>query len=536
VSTAANAVDDIPRLSLLDEPLIRYRRANTRETMHADLPGVFVALAADDVSDFPALRPHQRHPWHAFLCQIGALALHRADVAEPFDSPDRWRDALLALTPAHPDGAPWCLVAPLDRPALLQPPVPEGSTEGWKSTYQAADALDMLLTSKNHDLKAGRMSLAKPEHWLFALLSLQTQEGFLGAGNYGIARMNGGFASRPGVGIAAIGGWGKRWRRDTAVLMAERERIAEQNGLSAEGGLALLWLPPWDGLTSLGFASLDPLFVEVCRRVRLRLDPQGLSAVSTGTKAARVDAKARKGLTGDAWTPIDIAEGKALTLGARGFDYQLVAELLFGHKYAGGAAQTLGGVSPRDRLQIVACGIVRGQGKTEGFHERSVALSPKVRSLLGGGQRDQLARISTERIAAISELRKVLWGALTVLFNNGAVGKDLLDGVKAHATDFCRPFEQGEDSRFFADLTSEVEADDAQAARLAWLVGLAERAESVLRDAFTAGPRSGIQRYRAQSAALSRFHGSLRSEKSPLPQLTQHLRHQISPPQEHVPS
>jgi CRISPR system Cascade subunit CasA len=536
VTTAAHAVEDVPRLSLLDEALIRYRRPGDRQTVHATLPEVFVALAADDVSDFPALRPHQRHPWHAFLCQLGAIALHSAGAAQPFESPAQWREALLALTPSHPDGAPWCLVTPVDRPALLQPPVPEGSTANWKSTYQAVDELDMLVTSKNHDLKGARMRLVEPEHWLFALLSLQTQQGFLGAGNWGIARMNGGFASRPGVGIAAVGAWGKRWRRDMNVLLTERARIAEQNGMSAEGGVALLWLPAWDGVSSLEFAGLDPLFIEVCRRVRLRFDGSEVAAVSTGTKAARIDAKALKGITGDAWTPVDLAEGKALTLGVRGFDYQLMAELLFGGKYAGGAAQSLNGVSSQDRMQLVARGIVRGKGKTEGFHERSVALSPKVRSLLSGGHRDQLARISSERVAAIAEMRKLLWNALLVLFNNGAQGKDAADGVKERASDFSRPFEQGEDGRFFADLACEVEASDASAARLDWLVGLAARADSVLRDAFAAGPRSAMQRYRAQSAALSRFHGALRGDKSPLPQLAQHLRRQLSPVQEHAPS
>jgi CRISPR system Cascade subunit CasA len=320
------------------------------------------------------------------------------------------------------------------------------------------------------------------------------------------------------------------------VLLTERTRIATQNGLSATGGHALLWLQPWDGAASLTFASLDPLFIEICRRVRLCLDRGRLSAVSTGTKAARVDAKTLKGMTGDAWTPIDSAEGKALTLGSRGFDYKLMAELLFGGKYAGGAAQSIVGAHATDRIQLVARGIARGQGKTEGYHERSVLLTQKVRSLLSGGQRDQLARISAERLAAISELRKLLWGALVILFNNGASGKDAADSIKDRASDFCQPFEQAEDSRFFVDLAAEVDASDSYAARLEWLVGLAARAEAVLRDAFTAGPSSAMQRYRAQSAALSRFHSALRGEKSPLPQLAQHLRKPSAPIQESVPT
>jgi CRISPR system Cascade subunit CasA len=54
------------------------------------------------------------------------------------------------------------------------------------------------------------MTVATPEHWFYALLTLQTMQGFLGAGNYGISRMNGGFASRPSVGLAPSDRWGMR--------------------------------------------------------------------------------------------------------------------------------------------------------------------------------------------------------------------------------------------------------------------------------------------------------------------------------------
>ena len=66
------------QFSLLTEPLIRYRRASDGMTVRASLPQLFVALTADEVRDYPALRPHQRHPWHAFLVQLAAIALHKA--------------------------------------------------------------------------------------------------------------------------------------------------------------------------------------------------------------------------------------------------------------------------------------------------------------------------------------------------------------------------------------------------------------------------------------------------------------------------
>lgn len=126
-------------------------------------PSVCLSLAAlgrDEIRDFPALRPHQRHPWHAFLVQLAAMALHHADRDAIFESEQAWKDALLALTPDDQDGAAWCLISPHDRPAFMQAPVPSGAVGSWKNRLSAADELDMLVTSKNHDLKAARMRQA----------------------------------------------------------------------------------------------------------------------------------------------------------------------------------------------------------------------------------------------------------------------------------------------------------------------------------------------------------------------------------------
>lgn len=56
----------------------------------------------------------------------------------------------------------------------------------------------------------------------------------MGAGNYGISRMNGGFASRPALGVVPYGNWGKRWLRDVNVLLSDREKIVAQNELQRE--------------------------------------------------------------------------------------------------------------------------------------------------------------------------------------------------------------------------------------------------------------------------------------------------------------
>lgn len=506
--------------NLLDEPLLHYRRMGSGERTAATLPELFVAMACDQVRDFPALRPHQRHPWHAFLVQLAAIALHRAGFKEPFATAAQWRAALLALTPDDPDCAAWCLASPVDRPAFMQAAEPSKSISSWKNSLTAADELDMLVTSKNHDLKAARMHRSTPEEWVYALISLQTQEGFLGAGNYGISRMNGGFANKCGIGIHPNGAWGSRWQRDLIAISGARKVLVETFEFPPSNGHALVWTLPWDGADSLSFTSLDPWYIEICRRVRLVQTLEGLCAQVTGSKAPRIGAKELNGITGDPWMPVDGAAVKALTIGGRGFDYKLAAELLLGTKFTKPAAQMWLSSDDREGVYLLAQGVARGQGKTEGYHERRIPVSKTVRKAFLTQSTDKLAKLAEERITAIAELRKMLWAALTVLFGNGAKDesgkdKDASDSVKERANLFAQPFEAQCDALFFSEMTAEIEAADRDAIRRQWLQNLADRAETVLQSAFSAGPRSGQLRYRAQSAALGRLSWSMRGEKFP---------------------
>lgn len=517
--------------SLLDEPLIRARLVDGGQPAQYNLPGLFVALARDEVRDFPALRPHQRHPWHAFLVQLATMALHQAGRDRPFVTEQEWKAALLALTPEYPDGAAWCLIAPYDKPAFMQAPVPGGKVNDWKSvkdktSISTPDELDMLVTSKNHDLKAARMRQAEPDDWVMALISLQTQEGSMGSGNYGISRMNSGYGSRPGVGVISKHWFGKRWGRDVFKLLAERENIVESMGLKEQGGIGLVWLKPWTGLDSLNFSDLDPFYIEICRCIRLHLSGNcGLSAIGTGSKVQRIAAKERNGITGDPWIPIDITEGKALTISASGFNYRLAVALLCG-KYSKPIAQKVIGSDGQDSLAILAQGVARGGGKTGGYHERRIPISSAVRRMLIQGRTDTLSKVAEYRVNAIQAVRSVLWEAITTLFDNAKSqgnGGNVPKGLEQKVDVFLKQFEQAEDVRFFEELNAEIESDDPDNTRLQWLLAMADRAEVILKNTFIAGPQSGEQRYRARSAALSRFHGGLRSDKT-LPTLADYYR------------
>lgn len=519
-----NAASEGLLYSLLDDPLISYRHAEDGRRLKANLPELFVAMCNDEVRDFPALRPHQRHPWHAFLCQVAAIALHQADQTEPLPTADAWRQALLSLTPNDLDGAAWCLVSPPSRPALLQAPVRGSDISSWDVKIDAPDRLDMLITSRNHDQKRSRMVTANAEDWLFALLSLQTQEGSNSGSYKGISRMNSGAGSRPSVGVSPGLGFGRRWRTDVTLLLKHRAKISDDYNLRSAGGVALVWLAPWNGTNQISFAELDPLYVEICRQVRLVVKSDRLWAATSKTPIARISAEERKGVTGDPWAPINSDKECVLWVPDTGFGYALMTDLMLGGNIKPSIAQDMTNWPTGTTLHLYAQGIARGNSKTFGMHERRVPISPKVRRLMLGSERASLAGMAKDRVAAVGDIHELLEQSILVLFGSGSLPKKLNPSTRAKRDKFARPFELREDARFFVDLTAEVEADDARAARLNWLIGLVARAEETLKQAFDAGPRNGMQRYRAQAAALSRFHSALRGVKSPLPMLAQHYQ------------
>ncbi len=500
---------------LLADPLIEVQD-NAGERAFLALPQLYEQLAADAVASFPALRPHQRHAWHAALCQLGALACLRAGLDAPPPDAAGWRDALRALTPDFPDDEPWQLVTEPSKPAFLQPPVGK-DLAGFKP-LNTPDQLDMLVTSKNHDVKGARVVGASADDWLFALVTLQTMEGFLGAGNYGVSRMNGGFANRPGFTLAPPGGVGAHVMRDLVALIAMRDRILDDNPEFDEQGLALLWLRPWDGTSSLSPQELDPYYLEVCRRVRLLPNDGCISAMAAGSKVPRVSfGKSANGLTGDPWTPIEVDgdSAKALTVDARGFAYRRLADILFEDGFKHAALQQL---VPGDHLdvghELICRALARGQGKTEGLHERRILISPKVLRGWRSGELEPLAQLSQSRIADVAAVAKALRFGLMVLFQNGPARSDYeaRDPSSARRADrFVAQFEAAVDRDFFERLFEEFECSEATglvAIRARWLAELRDRAHDILKAAESGAPSSTVRRYRARVRAEGAFLGS----------------------------
>ena len=483
-------------------------RDETGQVHRGSLFAAFAALARGAAWSFPALRPHQREPWHAFTVQVAALALIRAGVDTLPESEAAWRDLLLGLTPGVPEA--WELVVEdWTKPALLQPPiVAAGDKAAYKNRLPTPDALDMLVTAKNHDLKQARMIGASDEDWLFALVTLQTSEGFLGAGNYGISRMNGGFASRMSLGVRPGGGGAASgFRRDVARLVADARARPDRRT-----GTTLLWTVPWDGTGSLDFTRLDELYVEICRRVRLRRDQGGpIEALAAGSKAARVAASEIKGKTGDPWAPLKADGSSSHTPTGAGFGYRQMAHLLDPTKITLPLLAMPHGEDDPTGLSIVAAALVRGQGKTEGLHRRAVAISREVEDAFGDHvPLDRIGAVAGVRAGEASEAGRRLRRALISLVQGGPDSARLDDDAAKKKTErWLARFDGIVDAAFFdAPFWAEV-ADTMDDHRLAWRTWLRATASDVFETAAEAAPRTEIRRIRAHVRARAFLDGQM---------------------------
>lgn len=519
--------------NLLTEPLIRYK-ADSGEVKPASLPQVYAALVADEVTSFPALRPHQRHALHAFLVQLGTMALHRdgRDGDKLPDSAQEWAFIIRGLTADYPGDEPWQLmVEDITRPAFMQPPAtsPDRRTD-FKSPVSTPDELDMLVTSKNHDLKAAVAQDSRPDDWVFALVTLQTMEGFGGAGNYGISRMNGGLGNRPAFSLAPKSpNPGPHVTRDIRALLERRNAILDNHlHYPANDGIPLLWVSTWDGSASEAVlsSSLDVFYIEVCRRVRLLQSAEyGISAVRTSSRAARVVGKDLKGRTGDPWTPSNAKrEGIPLTLGSGGFNYRRISEYLNPEEWT--LPELMRPASferrPEVDMQLVARAMVRGQGKTEGYHERIVPLRNSIKmATLNRSNADDLARISRDRIGQIGLVQGILSHAIQTFAARGDASS-ISPEQRALSRAWRDKHDSIIDATYFEDLQDEVEADAGQRDefRNRWLLDIViANARGILQDAADSLPCPSIYRYRARTAAEGLFEGRIRSPNSGFPEL-----------------
>ena len=284
--------------------------------------------------------------------------------------------------------------------------------------------------------------------------------------------------------------------------------MRRENGFSKKG-IGLLWTEPWDGESSVEIAKLDPYFIEVCRRIRLDYTENlhNVYVLKKITKGPRVKAAHLKGILGDPWTPVDVKEKKSFTASLAGFPYRKVHQLMFSDDYTPGLTQM---VSMADDKELLFIGqvLTRGQGKTEGYHERYIPVPGYAcQMLLNPEKKDALFRRSERRIEAVSTLqRKVLKPALCALLQGGPPGKLKLNDDRVYP--LLRRMDHDVDQMYFEHLWETLDDDEPTAFR-SWLQAVADCAREHLEHAIGSCAFSTVARYRAIAMAERRFNSGM---------------------------
>lgn len=505
--------------NLLTDKLIR-----TLPLGKLTLPGLLAAYARDDVDSLVAIRPHQDPALHMFVTQLGAMAMRRAGLIDIPEDEEIWADLLRAMTSSFAGDEPWHLIVDdWAKPAFMQPPVPDDVR--LSSHVSAPDALDILITSRNHEIKQATARQGMPDDWLLALITLQTMEGYGGAGNQGIARMNGGYSSRPLLTIAPLPAGAKmmtprpgaRFRRDVAVLLETYEREMERVGHFAdEGGIALTWIEPWNEGDQLQLGELDIWAIEVCRRVRLVEKGDVIAGWRGTSKATRIDAKHLKGSLGDPFAPVHKTKSEGFSLSRRDFDYRTLMDLVLSGNWI---LPVLAKPGTRDgnaqTMTLIAQAVSREQGKTAGFKFRILPMSGKISRAIGP-RREALHELAKAQAEVVANFSKAIGNNLALVVARGESEKRKQDDYK-YARKAQKQLTHLVDEIFFEHLWSRLEAHDLgpealDGEALRWARTINDCARRVFEAALPTIPCPSLIRPRAEARALRGFNRAIRRQ------------------------
>lgn len=477
----------VHRHCVLHEPVFRVT-GPTGPTAGLSLPEVMARLSANEDLVHTALRPHQRAPWHAFLVQLACLALIASRHRELPGTAAEWLALLRSLTTRFPDDAPWCLVVQdWSLPALLQSPCSPQRVADFKRSCDSAQDIDVLVTARHHDEKAGKLSLEERglDTLIYALVTLQGWTPFLGAGNYNVMRMNGGFSSRPHFRLAVQRGSGPEFRRDVTVLLENLGALGEAYDALYPGTdgpeHSLLWLPVWDD-APLPLPSVHPLALEVARRVRLVERDGRLQLLRAGSKSMRVDAKHAKGVVLDPWIPI-LREGelRALTAQPHTLGYRTLQGLLFDRRKC--ELPLLARPSGPERSHdttLIAQVLVSGDGGTDGLLQREIPMPATITRRMADDTDAELARRAQLFVERAGEMSGKVYRSALIQFVDGSADVDWKNKDFARAVESAvDEFEGDVDEAFFSELFRSYDdgCDDALAQQrwVQWLYALAQR-------------------------------------------------------------
>lgn len=156
--------------------------------------------------------------------------------------------------------------------------------------------------------------------------------------------------------------------------------------------------------------------------------------------------------------------------------------------------------------------LVRGEGKTDGFHEQHIRIPSRIIPRLFGPahQRDALALLAKSAIEVSGNmLSRVLRPAVLMLMEGGPEELDPGDSSQAWWTRYARRFESLWSNDYFPWLWSVPDVFNADEELALWARKLRDHALTVLKEAEATTPRRSGRMWRARVQAERVFWRSL---------------------------
>jgi CRISPR system Cascade subunit CasA len=174
-------------------------------------------------------------------------------------------------------------------------------------------------------------------------------------------------------------------------------------------------------------------------------------------------------------------QDKAVTVSSNGFGFREVSRYLDPETYQWPELAILQ-ASDGDEVDLVARTLVRGQGRTEGYHEREIHLRSRMTGMLGSPRgRSILAAEAKQRVDYVSEVSSILRHAVKTYLQNGvSTGQTKKEHQKV-IDDCGRHLQLAVEVDFWERLQEGIENSDQKLAQAEWVHrSLAPQASKIL--------------------------------------------------------
>lgn len=491
----------------LTEPFVNVEALSGKKDL--TLPGVLAEMAQGNITSFCHLRFFQKASFHAFCVQLAALAMKNAEISDIPVTEEAWLNLIRGLTLSQTkeeSDDPWCLTTAFNRPAFLQPPVPDMYKSDGNNS-EDSDRLtppDVLVTAKNHDTKSPLLGHLSDDFWFFSLINFQTMKAYGGRGNYGISRAFSAYSARPFVGVKSNKNLSYHWQSDLRKILTAN---LQDTLYDSNDGLALTWIVPWnnseknDGQDSstdaLQFKSLSPLYIEISGRVRLRRGNDGRLLVNVFPSSGKRIYGSQNGLTNDFWTPnfLKVLQEDKKTgekngiwrswthSGEDDLSYQDIARILKNDaENKKSMASEIYGTDSTSGLVFYATSFSFGKCVVHGFSDVEIPISELIkRGFRPQEAVDKFANTVQEMALDVAEMAKYLDWAASLLLTNAS-----LDMKKERDPGFKKEYNWRVGKHYYEFVKNILQAsnepEQVEEIRKRWLMMLYSEAVTVLKN------------------------------------------------------